>query len=190
MICSHPKWSGSPDRERPASARYRRTSDEDTLHSWPDAETTSTRLIDPPAKVAWFLTSLLRKMVLQRGDGLVTGDTGESCWPRPLQQEPYMPQASSNDCIANMCTETGVRVPTFLCSGMQVPQNNVGPESVSHKAYKHEPQRREGHAASRWVISSVPTLWRGDPWFRVKRLTMVGSTRPRTKSKLHEWQYV
>ena len=49
-------------------------------------------------------------------------------------------------------------------------KNSVGPESVSHKPSKHELlNEREGHAASRWVISSVPVLWRGDPRSRVKR---------------------
>ena len=76
-----------------------------------------------------------------------------------------MPQASSNDCIANMCTETGVRVPTFLCSGMQVPHHKVGPESVSHKAYKHEPPTEGmsccltmGHLIGACVMARRPML--------------------------------
>ena len=37
--------------------------DEDILHYWPDAETTSIRLNDPPVSCDWSLDLLLRKMV-------------------------------------------------------------------------------------------------------------------------------
>ena len=56
-------------------------------------------------------------------------------------------------------------------------QGNAGPTttvwglSPCHiSLLKHELlTEREGHAASRWVISPVPVSWRGDPRSRVKR---------------------